>query len=172
MNAEEIIRSTCELCNSGCGVLVYTRDGRPIRVEGDPDNPINYGAICVKGQASLEYLYHPERLKYPLKRAGERGEGKWGRISWDEALDTISAELDRTKEKHGAESVALLRGCAKGYQDGYSERFTNCFGTPNVAAMSHVCYQPRHIAATITLGFMPLPDYEYPPACIVLWGLN
>lgn len=172
MISETVVRSTCELCNSGCGVLVYLEDDKPVRVDGDPDNPVNKGALCVKGMASLEYLYHPDRLKHPLKRVGGRGEGKWQQITWDEALDTIAAELTRAKEKHGAESVVFIRGCAKGYQDSYVARFANVFGTPNVASMASVCFVPRNHASRITYGFMALPDYEYPPACIVMWGVN
>ena len=172
MGTEQVVRSTCELCNAGCGVIVYLRDDKPFRVEGDPDNPVNKGALCVKGMASLEHLYHPDRLKYPLKRVGERGKGKWQQITWDEALNTIAAELTKTKEKHGAESVVFIRGCAKGYQDSYLERFANVFGTPNFTTMSTVCYVPRNLASVITYGFMALPDYEYPPACIVMWALN
>ena len=63
-----VVKSTCELCISGCAVLIHMKDGKPVRVEGDPDSLVNLGALCVKGMASLEFLYHPDRLKYPLKR--------------------------------------------------------------------------------------------------------
>jgi len=109
---DKVVRSTCELCLAGCGILVHMKDGKPVKVEGDPDNPINEGALCAKGLASLEYLYHPDRLKHPLKRVGERGEGKWQQITWDEALDTIAADLTKAKEQYGAESVAFIRGGA------------------------------------------------------------
>jgi len=172
MIGERVVRSTCELCNSGCGVLVYLRDGKPVRVEGDPDNPVNKGALCVKGMASLDYLYHQDRLKHPLKRVGERGKGKWQQITWDKALNVVAAELTKTREKYGAESVVFIRGGAKGYQDSYLARFANVFGTPNVASMAPICYVPRNHASVTTYGFMALPDYEYPPACIMIWALN
>ena len=172
MSTETVVKSACELCNAGCGVLVYLKDGKPIRVEGDPDNPVNRGAICIRGRNSLEYVYHPERLKHPLKREGERGQGKWKRISWDEALTTISSELTRIKENYGAQAVTFIRGGAKGYQDSYLGRFANVFGTPNVASMAYICYVPRVNGSMFTYGFMALPDYEYSPSCMVLWGLN
>ena len=172
MAGMEVVKSTCELCNSGCGVLVYLKDGKAVKVAGDPDSFVNRGALCLKGMASLEYLYHPDRLKYPLKRTGKRGEGKWQQISWDEALSTIATELTKIKDKYGAESIVFIRGCAKGYQDAYMERFANVFGTPNYANMASVCYNPRNVASTLTCGFMSTPDYEYPPACIVMWGVN
>jgi len=56
-----------------CGILIHLEDGKPVRIEGDPKSPVNRGMVCEKAMASLEYLYHPERLGYPLKRAGRRG---------------------------------------------------------------------------------------------------
>ena len=82
--------------------------GRVIKVEGDPENPLNEGVLCSKGLASVEYLYHPDRLQHPLKRAGKRGEGKWQRISWDEALGTVAAEYAKARDKYGVESVVFL----------------------------------------------------------------
>ena len=76
-------------CHGGCGVEVYIKDGRVIKVEGDPDHPFLQGRTCPRVLATTQLMYHPDRLKYPLKRAGQRGEGKWARISWEEAYDTI-----------------------------------------------------------------------------------
>ncbi len=72
--------------------MLIMKDGKLVAVVGDPDSPTSQGYICAKGEASPELLYHPDRLKYPLKRVGARGENKWQRISWDEALDTVSAQ--------------------------------------------------------------------------------
>ncbi len=167
-----VVRSTCGLCYAGCGVLVHLDNGKPAKIEGDPRSPVNKGRLCVKGSASLEYLYHPDRLKYPLKRGGNRGEGKWQRISWDEALDIIAEALVKAKDNYGAESVIAIRGAAKGLQDGYLGRLANAFGTPNIASMAPICFVPRNSASRITYGFFAIPDYEYPPACFVAWGTN
>lgn len=165
-----VVKSTCDLCSQNCGVLVHMEGGKTVRVEGDPDSPINKGKLCVKGLASLEYLYHPDRLKHPLRRAGERGEGKWQQISWDEALDTIANEWIKAMGKYGAESVEIIRGLYKRLQDDYIERLADAFGTPNIVSASPICYTPRKKAALVTHGFMPYIDYEGPPACIVEWG--
>jgi anaerobic selenocysteine-containing dehydrogenase len=172
MATDELVASVCDICMAGCGVLIHLSDGKPVKVEGDPDYPVNKGVLCPLGMASLEILNHPDRLKHPLKRVGERGSGKWKQISWDEALDTIAAELSKAKEKCGAESVVLIRGGAKGYQDQYQARFANLFGTPNVVSTAPICHVPRVRAAEMTYGFMSWPDYEYPPACMVIWGVN
>ncbi|MFC2067596.1 molybdopterin-dependent oxidoreductase [Chloroflexota bacterium] len=172
MVSKRIVTSTCPYCVFHCGVLAHVTKGRVIRIEGDPCNPVNRGVLCVKALASLEYLYHPDRLKHPLKRIGEKGEGKWQQLSWDEALGSIASELIKVRDDYGAESVAIISGAYGGLRDNYLKRFSNTFGTPNFTWMGHVCSGPRAEASMITHGFEPIPDYEYPPACIVTWGAN
>ncbi len=167
-----VVRTTCSLCYSCCGVLAHVEDGRVTRVEGDPGAPLNKGRLCSKGLASVDYAYHPERLIHPLRRAGERGEGKWERISWDEAFETIATEMNRAKDGYGAESVLFLRGAAKGVQDNVFTRLANAFGSPNITSMAFVCHFPRVNALNITFGSHLLPDFEHPPACGLLWGSN
>jgi anaerobic selenocysteine-containing dehydrogenase len=167
-----VVKSTCGLCQNGCGVLVHITNGRVTKVDGDPDSPVNRGKLCAKGLASLDYLYHPDRLKYCLKRMGERGKGKWQQISWDEALSIISDELIKAKDSFGTESVAFIQGAEKGFTDRFGERLANAFGTPNFSTTGHVCFLPRILASEVTCGFYPIPDYDYPPACIMVWGSN
>ena len=172
MVTDKLVRSTCGLCAVGCGLLVHIKGGKVIKVEGDSDNPLNKGVLCAKGLASLEYLYHPDRLKHPLRRTGERGGGKWHRVSWDKALDVVATHLVKSRDNHGAESVAFTGGAAKGLQESYLARLAYAFGTPNVAWQGHVCFIPRVLASRITYGFYAVPDYNYPPACIMVWGKN
>jgi len=169
---EKVIRSACGLCHNGCAVLVHAENARVTKVEGDPESPLNKGELCPIGLASLEYLYHPDRLQRPLKRQARRGEGKWLPISWNEAFDMVASELAKARDKYGSESVAFMRGSAKGLQEEYLTRFANVFGSPNITSMAHVCFMPRVIASKITYGFAAIPDLEYPPAGIVVWGAN
>jgi Anaerobic dehydrogenases, typically selenocysteine-containing len=101
---KKTIRSICQACHCNCGVMVHVEDGKVTGVTGDPDHPMNRGFICVKGRAQPDLLYHPDRLKYPMRRTGERGGGKWQRISWDDALDEIAGRLAEIQGKYGAES--------------------------------------------------------------------
>src|SRR5512135_461774 len=98
-----IAKSYCaRMDHGGCGLLVHVEDGRIVRIEGDPDSPLNRGTVCAKGIAQVERLGHPDRLKHPLKRVGERGEGKWERISWDEALSLLARQIeDRVQQGQG-----------------------------------------------------------------------
>ena len=167
-----VIKSTCGLCLGGCGVLVHIEEGRVVGISGERQNPVNQGALCAKGRASLEYLYHPDRLTSPLERAGKRGEGKWAKISWDKALENIADRFSRTKKQYGPESTAFVQGSAKGLIDVYNERLANAFGTPNFSTSGHVCFLPRFLASKLTCGFYPFPDDEHAPACILVWGVN
>jgi anaerobic selenocysteine-containing dehydrogenase len=168
----EVVRSICGLCPRGCGVLVHLGNGKVVKVEGDPESPVNKGTLCSKGLASLEVLYHPDRLKHPLKRVGKRGDGKWQQISWDEALDRVAGELIKARDNYGAESVAFIKGALRGIQDGCLFRLANTFGTPHFVTQDHVCYEPSQFAAEVTCGYLPTPDYEQSPACIIVWASN
>ncbi|MFW9990589.1 MAG: molybdopterin-dependent oxidoreductase, partial [Candidatus Odinarchaeota archaeon] len=172
MEERQVIKSTCGQCYSGCGILVHLIRGKVLEVTGDPDSPVNKKVLCPKGLAALEYLHHPDRLRYPLKRVAERGSGEWQRISWQEALDTVASELSGLKAQYGSECVAFVQGTAKGLIDTYNERLANAFGSPNLSTTGHVCFLPRMFASRTTCGFYPVPDYYGSPACIVVWGAN
>ena len=98
----------CQLCSSVCGIMGYVKAGRVIKIEGNPNDPNSRGHLCARGQAGLNHLYHPERLLYPMKRVGARGEGKWKRIGWEEALD----EIEGGPRKWQARGVCLPPGPA------------------------------------------------------------
>ena len=112
----EIRHSVCDICTPGmhCGLDVYVKDGKVIKVEGTPDHPQNKGKLCTKGLGSRQYLYRVDRILTPLRRVGERGEGKFEPISWDEAIDTIAEKLLSAREEYGAHRVASIRDTASG----------------------------------------------------------
>jgi anaerobic selenocysteine-containing dehydrogenase len=89
----DVKRCICFGCWLQAGVLATVENGKVVKLKGEPDHPVNQGWICERSKAFIEHLYHKNRLNYPLKRVGNRGEGRWERISWDNALDEI-AEKD------------------------------------------------------------------------------
>ncbi|MBR0405026.1 MAG: molybdopterin-dependent oxidoreductase [Eggerthellaceae bacterium] len=107
---DEIIPSSCRACISNCGVLVHVRNGRVVKIEGDTRDPMSKGRVCAKGLAAIQALYNPMRMKYPMKRAGERGENKWERISWKEAIDTVVTNLMDVYEKDPMQLVISTGG--------------------------------------------------------------
>jgi anaerobic selenocysteine-containing dehydrogenase len=173
----EVVRSVCRVCSRSCGILVHLQDGQVVKVEGAPDTPkkaivigTTGGDICIMGEVAPERLYHPNRLKYPQKRVGERGEGNWQRISWDEALDTIAEKLNSAKKRYGAEAVSFVKGHREFFCD-YVVRLANVFGTPNVVAgADHVCYVPTAVGSLITYGYDGVADLMASPSCVVWWG--
>ncbi len=168
---EQFIKSNCRGCHGGCGVLVHMRDGIITKIEGDPDFPTNHGSLCSKGLAYKQLVYHPDRLKYPLRRAGKRGAGKWERISWDEALNVITNKLQQVIRDYGPEAIALGQGTSR-EGESFLARFANLTGTPNVFAAGHFCYMTRVGAALITCGELPVADYDGNPKCVIIWGSN
>ncbi|MHB0980333.1 MAG: molybdopterin-containing oxidoreductase family protein [Thermoleophilia bacterium] len=168
---DRVVKSHCRGCHGGCGVLVYVKDGRVEKVTGDPDCPINHGTMCSKGIAAPQIAYHPDRLTYPVRRVGPKASGKWERVSWDEALDTIAERILAYKEEHGAESVVMGYGTGR-ENEAAVYRFANYLGSPNVLTAGHFCYGPRIATTVITCGSNPIADYDNNPACIMVWGNN
>ncbi len=169
----EIFNSFCaRLCSGTCGILV-TRKGQTItEVRGDPDCEFNRGYICPKGRALPELIYHPDRLKHPLKRIGQKGADNWQPISMDEALDTIASKLEKSVAEFGPESTMFYTGAYRGLERDFIQRFANVLGTPNTVSVDNNCHVPRTMAARYTFGAMPFPDYEHPPKCMIIWGRN
>jgi anaerobic selenocysteine-containing dehydrogenase len=106
----KIIKTACRACIANCGVKAHVKNGRVVKIEGNPEDPMSKGSMCAKGLSGIQALYHPNRNKYPMLRVGERGENKWKRISWDEAVDIIAKKLMETREKYGAEAVFASTG--------------------------------------------------------------
>jgi len=99
----------CHDCGGRCVLRAHVKDGTIIRIETDTGESPQIRA-CPRGRAYRQRVYHPDRLKYPLRRVGERGEGRFERISWDEATDVAASELKRIKETYGNSSILLLAG--------------------------------------------------------------
>ncbi len=171
----KVVRSACFSCNTTCEVLVYVDDasGKVLKVEGDPESPITRGVLCAKGLSAADLVDNPERLRTPLKRTGERGEGKWQPLSWDAALDLVANKLKAYKDSCGPQGVAFLEGTRRGWSRCFS-RLANAFGAVNHGATGWAqCLWPRLVenAATFGAPYMEAADYEN-SSCILVWGVN
>ena len=181
---ERVIKTACRACIANCGVLATVKNGRVVSLKGNPEDPMSKGRMCAKGLAGIQALYHPNRNKYPMKRVGERGSGKWMRISWDEALTTIAEKLMETKEKYGEEAVFCSTGGGGNPEIWSIARFCNIFGTPNWFEPGCAqCYLPRVLAYTMMYGGADssiadsnaLELYfteDTPIKALVLWGTD
>ncbi|MCP4691222.1 MAG: molybdopterin-dependent oxidoreductase, partial [Desulfobacterales bacterium] len=158
--------------HGGCALLVGLRGERIVKVKGDPEGWLNAGWICPKALASPGRLTHPDRLKSPLQRVGERGEGRWRKISWPEAIRTIAERLGRIREEHGAKAAAFCQGMPKGLEHFVLIRLANLFGSPNVVTSQDVCHAPREVSGIHTCGFYPVADFHHESKLVTLWGSN
>jgi anaerobic selenocysteine-containing dehydrogenase len=141
MGEKKTILTTCKSCHGGCGVKVDVEDGVIVHIEGNPDS-LTKGTMCSKGLSSIQHVDNPYRLKYPMKRNGPKGEGKWKRISWDEALNTICDKMKEAIDKVGPFSIAISQGTGRGYNR-YTHRLARSIGTANVITPGYVCHSPR-----------------------------
>ena len=172
----KIVRTVCQDSHSECGVLVHVEDGRVTKIEGDPEHPESRGFICVKGIAQIQILYHPDRLKYPLKRAGGRGEGKWERIPWAQALSEIAGKFTEIKGKYDPEANGTYVGTGPRGSSIPQRLLATALGTPTLVATDlHICYAPSLVAEINTLGqsitMEEGPDY-LSANCILVCGGN
>jgi len=149
----------CEMCFWRCQLVGKIRDGRLIKLEGNPKSIDNGASICARGNAGIKLLYDPDRLNYPLKNVGKRGAPKWQRISWDEALDTCANKLKAIVEKGGAQSIAMFpHGSSAGYPMGFFERTV---GTPNISEPAFFqCRGIRDVAYMATIDTPPNEDAD------------
>ena len=167
----------CALCRSRCGAQYLVQDGRLVGVEPWPEHPTG-ASLCAKGRAAPELVYHPQRLRKPLKRTSPRTDPDpgWVEVSWDQALDDIAARLNAIKRTSGAHAVAF--SCASPGATALSdsldwiERLIFSFGSPNFLTGVEICNWHRDHGHAFTFGTgIGMPDYTRSDL-VILWGFN
>jgi len=177
MIEKRIIRTVCPRdCFDQCSILATVEEGKMVKVDGDTATPITQGYLCPKCKAYVPWVYHPERLKHPLKRVGERGEGKWEKISWNEAFDLVAEELQKLKEKYGSDAILYHWGTGTHLALHYGilpNRFFNLLGGATNLTGS-LCANAGHAAVAYTYGESLGPDPEdiVNAKYIIVWGKN
>ena len=151
-------RSTCRECPAGCGVMIKAREGRAIKIEGDPGSPVSRGGLCARGQAALQGLYDPDRIASPMVREGSA----WKSVSWDEALALVSSKLAAATGP-----VVALTGFESGSQRALASEFASQFGG------RHVMWEPFgheavRAACRRTFGIDAVPEYDLGSARFVI----
>ena len=174
-------------CHDNCGVLMYVKDGVLEKIEGDPENPYNQGRLCPRCLAFKEMLYHPDRLRHPLKRdRKDRGKNAFTQISWDEAYEIIEREMKKVIDTYGPEAIWVTQGTGRDI-NGYGPLMAQYFGTPNYGTgflSGQACYAPRIFSTALKAGGLYICDYSqfFPdrydnpewerPEYILVWGNN
>ncbi len=168
------IRTGCRGCGKmECGVIALVQDGKVIRIEGDPEAFQSMGNCCTKSQASVQAAYHPDRLRYPLKRTNPKDDDDpgWERISWDEAITTVVSKLDELQAKYGGESLFGMAGTSRVWCMFGSANGMWLWDSPNIVQAWQICKGPRHFATLMQSNFaeswMATVDH---PRVYVQWG--
>jgi anaerobic selenocysteine-containing dehydrogenase len=158
--AEQIVPSVCSLCPSGCGLWGRVVDGRLVKLAGSPLHPVNQGTLCPKGQAAPELLYNPDRIRTPLRRVGERGQGKWEAINWETALSLVANRLYQLRDSGHPERFAFLYGETRGQMRGLINYFTQAVGSPNAVSHDSLNIEAAKLAHLLTQGIYDLLAYD------------
>jgi formate dehydrogenase (coenzyme F420) alpha subunit len=163
------IATDCTICYHSCGMNVLVEGGRITKVAGLEGHPLNKGRLCPKGERAMELVYHPDRLKHPLKRKN----GGWEKIGWNQALAEIAEKLHKLRDEFGPEVLSIFSGSI-GVENlemmEMAQRFKGAFGTPNFISVEGICYRMRIRARQMTFGKYPVEEMD--TKLYVLWGHN
>lgn len=177
----EVKHSWCYMCGPAkalCSTLCYINpEGRWVHVEGNPVAGNNWGygckSLCAKGNSAMQTLYNPARIEYPMRRVGEKGEGKFERCTWDEAIEGIATKLQEIKDQYGPETFALWSPQECKFVMQMGRRFLNVFGTPNYMH-SAICQTQITSSRELSIG-TKADTYPYQlnkTKLLVNWGVN
>lgn len=169
---EEIIPSACWIGKQDCGLLAWKAEGRVIKLEGHPDEPRTWGALCPKGQSQIASLYDPYRLKAPLKRINPKGQpGQWTEISWDQALSEIAAKLKEIKEDDVRRFI--WQAGRKKAKYWHHEAFNKAFGTVNKYGHGATCSDAGYRAEELIFGTHGCAEVDFKHCeYFISWGWN
>lgn len=165
------ISSMCEMCVWRCGLIAKIKDGRVVKLEGNPEHPHSRGNLCPRGQSGLMNTYDPDRVLTPLIRVGKRGEGKFRKASWDEALDLVASKMLEIKQKYGSE--AMVFSSTHNLSQPLFENLLYAFGSPNYGTQRSLCFNAMIVANLMTYGMEePARIYDDKLSYILLTGRN
>ena len=148
--------SSCDMCFNKCGLVARVEKGTVTKLDPNPNFLKSRGMLCARGNAGIMQLYDPDRLKQPLLRKGARGDGRWQRISWKDALDLTAEKLQRLGEKYTRCGTVFMAGTDS--QSTFVHRFAEVYGSYNVISHESNCLLSRNRAYLDTFGVVPIPD--------------
>lgn len=164
------IATLCEMCVWRCGLLARVKNGKVIKLDGNPEHPHSKGKLCPRGQAGLMTTYDPDRVLSPLVRVGKRGEGKFREASWEEALDIVAFNMLKIKQEYGPE--AMIFSSTHNLSQVQFENLLQAFGSPNYGTQRSLCFNAMIVANQMTFG-MEEPGRSYEGVkYILLTGRN
>jgi thiosulfate reductase / polysulfide reductase chain A len=148
--------SVCDMCFNKCGLIARVESGRVVKLDPNPKFLKSRGMLCARGNAGIGQIYDPDRLKHPLLRKGARGEGKWQRIPWDEALDMAASRMKEIGEKYTR--CGMLFTAGTDMQSTFVHRFAEVYGSFNITSHESLCLLSNNRAFLDTFGEVPFAD--------------
>lgn len=149
----------CEQCVWRCGVRAKVYNGKVYKLDGNPNHPHSNGMLCPRGQAGIAALYDPDRVQFPMVRAGERGSGMWQRVTWNDALAYVAGKLQAIKQQFGPE--AMVFSSTHNLSQVQFENLLRAYGSPNYGTQRSLCFNGMIIANLLTFGLQePARDYS------------
>jgi thiosulfate reductase / polysulfide reductase chain A len=140
----------CDVCFWKCGAIAHVRDGKLWKIEGHPEDPLSRGRLCPRGTGGIGAYNDPDRLRSPLMRKQQRGQEEWVAVSWDEAIDFIATKMEKIRQEHGPEALALF---SHGIGGTFLKHLFKAYGSPNLTAPSYAqCRGPRDVGFELTFG--------------------
>jgi len=170
-DGDGFVSSMCEMCVWRCGLIAKVRNGRVVKLDGNPEHPHSRGNLCVRGQSGLYNTYDPDRVLHPLIRVGKRGEGRFRKASWEEALDLTASNMLAIKQQYGAE--AMVFSSTHNLSQVQFENLLYAYGSPNYGTQRSLCFNAMIVANLMTYG-MEEPEriYDEQLSYIILTGRN
>lgn len=163
------IPTTCEMCVNKCSMIAVVEGGVIRKLNPNPENPKSRNMLCARGNAGIQQVYDPARLKRPLIRTGARGEGRFRAASWDEAFDYAARRLASVKEKYGPQGT--LWSSTESFQEIFFKNLALSFGSPNIARHATLCLSSVNLAYSLTFGTVPAFDLAN-STYIIMSGAN
>ncbi|MCS7286472.1 MAG: formate dehydrogenase subunit alpha [Anaerolineae bacterium] len=168
----KVIPTICPYCGAGCPVGLKVSNGKAVGIEYITDHPLTRGSLCPKGNAVLEILYHPDRLRTPLLREN----GGWKEIGWDEALDMVARRILEIRERYGPDALGFLSSAKVTNEENYLfQKMARLLGTNNVDHCARLCHAPSVVGLRKALGSgtmtNPIPDLVN-SRCVFISGSN
>ncbi len=173
IDGEVFYATACTGCPAACGIVVRTVDGRAVKIEGNPEHPLSGGKLCPRGQANLQLLYHPDRLKGPQRRTGDRNTGAFADITWEDGIREAAAKLAEAVRSGGDGAVLVFADAADGHTGLLIDRFARALGAPGRIGVEMPPLTALRRANRIVFGSEAIPDYDLDHADYILsFGAN
>ena len=167
-----IKKSICAICGPGtnCGLDLYIKNGTIIKVEGGRWHKNSRGTLCAKGSATMQYVYHSDRIQTPLRRVGPKGSDEFEPITWEEAYTAIADKLNRLKREEGPQAAVFYVGFPMNIRP-FVHRLARSYGTPNYCSASSTCSKAMELAQESVFGSFTVADTKN-TECLVVWSQN